>query len=271
VENYSENHLICSLPESARERIGPYLRKVLLPSQSILYEPGDLLTKAYFPEAGAISLVVVFSTGGFAETAMAGRDGMLGGFSALHCQRVSHRAVVQIRGAASVIDLDIVRRIARQHEPVMSMLIQHENALHAQAQQIAACNASHSLEARLCRWLLRASDASGRRTLFTTQERIAEMLGVKRTSVSLVAHSMQQAGLIRNRRAHLELVDITMLREHACECYFATANHYDHLTRPKGARVGVAPAELAFLSSSRRCGHPRASCERVKALAERPA
>jgi hypothetical protein len=120
VDNYSENRLICSLPESARERIGPYLRKVLLPSQSILYEPGDLLTKAFFPEAGAISLVVVFSTGGFAETAMAGRDGMLGGFSALHCQRVSHRAVVQIRGAASVIDLDIVRRIARQHEPVMS-------------------------------------------------------------------------------------------------------------------------------------------------------
>jgi hypothetical protein len=74
------------------------------------------------------------------------------------------------------------------------------------------------------------------------------MLGVKRTSVSLVAHSMQQAGLIRNRRAHLELVDITMLREHACECYFAIADHYDHLTRPKGARLKVAPAELAVLS-----------------------
>jgi len=218
-----------------------HLRKVLLTSQSAIYEPGDLLTKAYFPEVGAISLVVVFASGRTIETAMVGRDGMIGGLSALDPQPVSHRAVVQTEGAASVIDLEMLRQIARQHDVVQSMLFRHQRALLAQTQQLVACNAMHSLESRLCRWLLRASDACGRRTLSTTQECIAEMLGVTRTSVSLVAHTMQQAGLIRNRRGHLELIDLNRLRECACECYAATARHYDYLTQVNGAATDILP------------------------------
>jgi CRP-like cAMP-binding protein len=215
---------------------------VLLTSQSIVYEPGDLLTKVYFPETGAISLVVVFSNGHTIETAMVGRDGMLGGHSALDAQRVSHRAVVQTEGRASVVDLEILRLIARQHDAIQSMLFRHERALFAQTQQVAACNASHSLESRLCRWLLRASDACGKRTLSTTQECIAEMLGVKRTSVSLIAHTMQEAGLIRNRRGHLDLINLDRLRECACECYAATARHYSHLTQANGVTFDIESA-----------------------------
>jgi len=216
-----------------------HLRRVLLTSHSILYEPDDLLTKAYFPETGAVSLVVVFSNGHTIETAMVGRDGMLGGLSALDAQRVSHRAIVQTGGAASVIDLEILRRMARQYDAIQSMLFRHERALFAQTQQVAACNASHSLESRLCRWLLRASDACGGRTLSTTQECIAQMLGVKRTSVSLIAHAMQGAGLIRNRRGHLDLINLNGLRECACECYAATARHYDHLTKANDVTMDI--------------------------------
>src|SRR5262249_35659653 len=141
-----KNLLLDSLQEPALDVVRRHLRRVLLTSQSTIYEPGDLPTKAYFPEAGAVSLVVVFASGHTIEAAMVGRDGMLGGLSALDAQPVSHRAVVQTEGAASVIDLDILRQIARQHAGVRSMLFRHEWALFAQTQQLAACNASHSLE-----------------------------------------------------------------------------------------------------------------------------
>ena len=245
MQNVSKNLLLQSLPENVSELLGRHLRKALLPSQSVIYEPGDIPAEVYFPETAAISLVVVFSNGTFAEAAMVGRDGMLGGFSTLHDQRVAYRAVVQIKGEALVINLDVLRRIARQHEAVMRMLLGHEHAMLTQAQQIAACNASHSLESRLCRWLLRASDACGKRVLATTQESIAEMLGVKRTSVSLMAHALQEAGLVKNRRGHLELLNLSSLQERACECYSATAKHYDYLTRTRGAKLESTKLETA--------------------------
>jgi CRP-like cAMP-binding protein len=237
-----ENLLLRSLQEPALEAVRRQLRRVPLTSQSTIYEPGDLLAKAYFPDAGAISLVVVLASGHTIEAAMVGRDGMLGGLPALEAQRVSHRAVIQIEGAASVLDLDILRQIARQHETVRSMLFRHEWAVFAQTQQLAACNASHNLESRLCRWLLRASDACGKRTLSTTQECIAELLGVKRTSVSLVAHTMQRAGLLRNRRSHVELINLNGLRERACECYAATARHYHQLTQASDVTLEIQSA-----------------------------
>ena len=237
-----ENLLLSSIQGPALDLVRQHLQRVLLTPHSIVYEPGDLLTKAYFPEGGAISLVVLFANGHTIETAMVGRDGILGGLSALDAQRVSHRAVVQTEGAASVIDMGILRQIAREHDSLRSLLFRHARALFAQTQQLAACNASHSLESRLCRWLLRASDACGKRTLSTKQECIAEMLGVKRTSVSLIAHTMQQAGLIRNRRGRLELLNLNGLRECACECYSATAHHYRQLTQTNGAAPDIQSA-----------------------------
>src|SRR5262249_57707032 len=118
---------------------------------------------------------------------MVGRDGMIGGLSALDPQPVSHRAVVQTEGAASVIDLEMLRQIARQHDVVQSMLFRHQRALLAQTQQLVACNAMHSLESRLCRWLLRASDACGRRTLSTTHECIPPLFVITRTHISFVS------------------------------------------------------------------------------------
>jgi CRP-like cAMP-binding protein len=237
-----KNLLLNSLEEPALDAVCRHLRRVPLTSQSTVYEPGDLLIKAYFPEAGAISLVVALANGHTIETAMVGRDGMLGGLSALDPQRASHRAVVQTECAVSVIELEILRQIARQHEAVRSMLFRHEWTVFAQTQQLAACNASHSLESRLCRWFLRASDACGKRTLSTTQECIAELLGVKRTSVSLIAHTMQRAGLIRNRRSHVELIDLNGLRARACECYAATARNYDQLTQAPGMTLNIHSA-----------------------------
>ena len=152
---------------------------------------------------------------------------------------------LSLEGAASVIDSEVLRQIAKTNETIQSMLFRHERVLFAQTQQVAACSASHTLEARLCRWFLRASDACGKTTLSTTQESIAEILGVRRTSICLVAHTMQQAGLIRTRRGQIEILDVEGLRENACGCYATTAMHYERLLNtgsPKRADAQIGRA-----------------------------
>jgi CRP-like cAMP-binding protein len=243
IGGHTENRLLSTLPPADFELLRRHLRGAVLSSQSILCEAGDSMTQAYFPQRGAISLVVPLSGDQMIETAMVGRDGMLGGFAALDGGPASCRAVAQIEGAASVIDLDVLRQIAKTNETIQSMLFRHERALLAQTQQVAACSASHTLEARLCRWFLRASDACGKTTLSTTQESIAEILGVRRTSICLVAHTMQQAGLIRTRRGQIEILDVEGLRENACGCYATTAMHYERLLNtgsPKRADAQIA-------------------------------
>ncbi len=109
------------------------------------------------------------------------------------------------------------------------LLIRHEQVILAQAQQSAACNAIHKVEARLARWLLRTRDLAGTDLLLLTQEYLAEMLGVRRSSVSLVAHTLQEAGLIRYSRGNIKINDLEGLREVACECYQTVKSHHDRL------------------------------------------
>ena len=104
--------------------------------------------------------------------------------------------------------------------------------LFAQAQQSAACNATHVIESRLCRWLLRAADLHGSDELPLTQEYIAQMLGVRRTSVTLVARTLQEAGMISYRRGHIKLLDIPALQQSACECYSSVKSNYEALLQP---------------------------------------
>ena len=228
---HSESRLLASLPAADFDLLHRHLRRDVLPSQSVLYEPGAPITKAYFPHGGAVSLVMVMLGGQVVEVGMLGRDGMLGGFAALGGHPACHRAVVQIRSDVSVIGIEALRQAAEERGAIRSLLLRHEQALLAQAQQLAACNATHPLEARLCRWLLQARDACGRSTLETTQESIAELLGVRRTSVSFTAHGMQMAGIIRTRRGQIELLDVPALQRASCECYGNIALQYDRLLR----------------------------------------
>jgi CRP-like cAMP-binding protein len=229
IGTHSENRLLSTLPPADFELLRRHMRATPLASQAIIWDSGDSITKAYFPHRGAVSLVMVLSGGQMIETAIVGREGMLGGFAALSSHPASYRAIVQIEGAAWVIDMELLRELAQTHESLKAMLFGHERALMAQTQQVAACNASHALEARLCRWLLRACDACGATTLSTTQEAIAEILGVRRTSISLVAHTMQAAGMIRTRRGQIEILNVAGLRDHACECYDKTATNYERM------------------------------------------
>jgi CRP-like cAMP-binding protein len=110
-----------------------------------------------------------------------------------------------------------------------SLLIRHEQVLFAQAQQSAACNASHKVEARMCRWLLRIRDLTGSDDLKLTQEFLAQMLGVRRTSVTLVAGTLQKADLIKCKRGNIRLLNVEQLKEATCECYATVKANYERL------------------------------------------
>ena len=225
----SPNMLLNTLPAETFAAIEPHLKTVELVHGEVLGEAGDSITRVYFPYSGVISLVVELSVGDMIETAMVGRDGALNISSALDGKVSLNKAIVQLAGAASTIDVDQLRKIVREFDAFRSLLIRHEQVLFAQSQQSAACNASHSVEARMCRWLLRMRDLAAAADLMLTQEFLAQMLGVRRPSVSLVANTLQKAGLIKYRRGNIRLLDIAGLNDGSCECYGTVKAHYDRM------------------------------------------
>lgn len=225
----SPNMLLNTLPTKTFAAIEPHLKTVELVHGEVLGEAGDSITRVYFPHSGVISLVVELSVGDMIETAMVGRDGALNISSALDGKVSLNKAIVQLAGAASTIDVDQLRKIVREFDAFRSLLIRHEQVLFAQSQQSAACNASHSVEARMCRWLLRMRDLAAAADLMLTQEFLAQMLGVRRPSVSLVANTLQKAGLIKYRRGNIRLLDVAGLNDGSCECYGTVKAHYDRM------------------------------------------
>jgi DNA-binding transcriptional regulator YhcF (GntR family) len=172
---------------------------------------------------------VSLSSGEMVEAAMVGRDGVVGASAALDGRVSLSRGIVQLAGAAVVCDLEALKAAALQSPKLLSLLIRHEQTVYAQAQQSAACFATHNVQARLCRWLLRARDLSGGDTLLFTQEYLAEMLGVRRTSVTLVAHTLQAAGFIKYARGKIQILNAEALEDSACECYETVKRHYESL------------------------------------------
>jgi CRP-like cAMP-binding protein len=229
ITHYSSNLVLAALPAHDISLLLPHLRTVELPQEMVLFEAGDAISRVLFPHGGVVSLVVELASGEMIEAAMIGREGVVGGLSALDSKISISRAIVQIAGSASSVDVDHVRQLGEQSVTFRTTLIKHEQVLLAQSQQSAACNATHTIEARLSRWLLRCRDLIGSEDLALTQEFIAQMLGVRRTSVSIVAHTLQQAGLIRYKRGHIRVLDLEGLRESACECYWTVKSLSDRL------------------------------------------
>jgi CRP-like cAMP-binding protein len=228
------NAFLAALPVNVLADLRPKLRPVKFNLGEVLFHSEDLIDRVYFLTSGAISLVTELSTGQMVESAMVGKDSIVGGGTSLDGREAVHKAVVQIAGGGFVVDVETVRRLARDHEEFRSAIMRHEQLVLLQAQQSAACNATHNLHERLARWLLRVRDVTGSDSFRLTQEFIAEMLGVRRTSVSLTAHAFQQAGIISYRRGHIKIEKVDMLREAACECYETVRHRYQALVRVPG-------------------------------------
>ena len=225
----SPNSLLASLPADVFSALSPHLKLVELKFGDVLAETGGAVRKVYFPYSGVISLVVELDVGSMIETAMVGRDGVLSAAAALDGKVSLNKGVVQLAGSAGVMEVDQLRRLAKEFEPFREILIRHEQVLFAQSQQSAACNASHTVEARMCRWLLHMRDFAGGDDLLLTQEFLAQMLGVRRTSVTVVASPLRKAGLIDYTRGRIRLRDVEGLKKKACECYATVKAHYQRL------------------------------------------
>jgi len=223
------NAILSSLSAGDAAALRPHLKATHLQQKTVLYEAGDRIDTIHFPTNAVISLIVTLASGEMAEAAMVGRDGAVGIASALDGKVTMSRAIVQLSGDAMICDLAAFRGAALQSESLIANVMRHEQTLFAQAQQSTACMAYHEVDARLCRWMLRARDLSGSDQLPFTQEFLAE---IQRTSVSTVARTLQEAGLVQYRRGKIEILDVDGLREGACECYETVKEQYSQLLGP---------------------------------------
>jgi len=228
------NVFLASLAPADIASLRPHLKTVELPQGEVLFDVGATIHQVYFPHSGIVSLVVELASGETIESAMIGRESLVGASSGLNGQVSVCKAIVQIAGAASALASKRLRALSDSSITARAALFRHEQIILVQAQQSAACNATHTVEARLARWLLRSRDLQGSDDLPFTQEFIAEMMGVRRTSVSVVANTLQQAGLVRYSRGHIRILNLEGLRATACECYETVKAHSDRLLGGQG-------------------------------------
>jgi len=238
----SSNLLLASFSSNDIELLKAHLRPVHYDEGHVLFEAGGSVASVYFPTTVIISLVVQLSSGQVVESAMVGRDGVVGASAAMDGRTSLSRAIVQMTGDALVCDIPAIKLAVSRSPTLSSILIRHEQTVYAQAQQSTACMAAHQVEQRLCRWLLRARDLCGLNELSFTQEFLAEMLGVRRTSVSAAAAVLQETNIISYARGKIRIIDLPRLQKSSCECYEAVRSNYSALLKNKhleAATVGV--------------------------------
>lgn len=230
------NRLLSALPDIEMLALKPYLERTDLAPGTVLAEPGDKIRYCYFPNSGMISLLSVTESGDTIEVAYTGREGMAGIGSTMGGDEMLYQMLVQADTECFVAESGAVRELFNQGGVFHDLLLRYVYALLKQMAQTCVCNHFHTIEARLCRWLTVMSERSGHHHLILTQEFLAHMLGVQRTSIGLIANSLQRAGVIRYRRGRVEIVDLERLRENACECYWIVNSEYDGLYKPRERR-----------------------------------
>ncbi|WP_426612732.1 Crp/Fnr family transcriptional regulator [Bradyrhizobium sp. McL0616] len=219
------NQLLQMLDAADFDLLRPHLTTVEMVRETVLGKAGAALRRVYFPHNGTVSITVALSDGQTIEVAMLGRDSVVGGGAALADGIALADAAVLFPGTASVIEIAAFRTATMASVQFRSLMIRHEQVLLAHAQQSLLCNTLHPVEARLARWLLRARELSDSEILPLTQEALAQMMGVRRNAISLVAHALQQAGIIRYSRGQIEITDLRALETTSCNCRSAVKAH----------------------------------------------
>lgn len=218
----ARNHLLSSLPPAEYALLEPHLREVSLKQGTILTEQGESIEHIYFPHSGMVSVVIVLADGEKSvETATVGREGAIGAVAGLGPRVASARAIVQVAGSSSRMPARQFQAAVRQSAFLRDFVVRYQEMLLHQAQQSTACNALHEARPRLCRWLLQTRDRLDSDVIALTQEFLAQMLGVRRTTVTELARGLQKKGLVRYKRGKIEILDRDGLEECACECYDA--------------------------------------------------
>jgi CRP-like cAMP-binding protein len=231
------NRLLAALPAADYARILPSLTVVPLKLKEILHKPGDPIRDVYFPGAGFCSMLTVLEDGSMVEIATVGREGMVGVSAILDGMPVTSAAMVQ--GASDTcyrMNVDAFRREVDRRGAFHELMAHYAQALFGFVAQSTACNAIHSVEQRLARWLLMAQDRMESDEFPLTQEFVAIMLGASRPTVTVVAGTLQKAGLIKYRHGRVTIVDREDLEAASCECYRAATDLLKGVTDGRRSR-----------------------------------
>lgn len=239
------NRVLAALPEDDLRHWLPHLERCVLSVGKVLYEPGCSAPYVYFPTAGVVSLCYLTADGACDEIAVVGREGVVGVALFMEGQSDPGTAVVQSAGRAYRISACAIRGEFERSAAVMHVLLRYVLALGSQVAQTSVCNRHHPVSQRLCRRLLQGADRQHDGDLVITQEHLAGLLGVRRETITMEAHKLQQAGCIRYRRGHIVVLDRTGLEQRACECYGATEREYRRLL-PRGGDCSIPRSEVVI-------------------------
>jgi CRP-like cAMP-binding protein len=224
-----QNHLLAALPQVVQKRLFPYLESTELALGQVLYESGDTLRHVYFPTDSIVSLLYVMEDGSSAEISIVGNEGVLGVSLFMGGESTPSRAIVQSAGTAYRLPGQRLKDEFNRHTEMQNLLLRYTQSLLTQMAQTAVCNRHHSIDQQLCRWLLLSLDRLSGNQLVMTQELIADMLGVRRESVTDAAGKLQKRGIIEYQRGHITVLDRPQLEKICCECYAVVKTETDRL------------------------------------------
>jgi CRP-like cAMP-binding protein len=231
------NRLLGAMESASLSRITPHLEPVVLKLGDVVCEAGGVLKHAYFPQGAVLSLLTVLENGSAIETANIGREGAFGLFAAMYSRVSFNRCLVQFEGGMVRCPIDFLQSEFMHSEHVRNLFVSYSETLLSQVQQTVACNALHSTEERMCRWLLMMHDRAEGEALPYTHEFLSHMLGANRKSVTLAAQSLQAAGLISYRRGKIQVVNRAGLEQASCECYAIVRERFEAFLTPPSTAV----------------------------------
>ena len=227
------NRLLAALPPADLGLLAPYLHQISLKQDAVLLRSGDRKEQVYFPHSGTISFMLDMPNGQTVATSVIGHEGAVGMLSVLGPSRSPTTAVVRVAGIASQISASRFHAACGQSSAIKHAVQTHTRALLMQFQHVAACNALHPVEARMARWLLHIHDRIDGNVIPLTQETLSQLLGVRRTTVTLAVRKLRASGAVRSDRRGLVEIDRPRLEEATCECYEVMRRRTDLIFPPE--------------------------------------
>jgi CRP-like cAMP-binding protein len=226
-----KNALLAHLSSETIADFSRHLEPVQFDLKWVLYEPGQRMQHAYFPEAGMVSVVSIMDDGSSIEVGTIGREGMTGASILLTADRVPYQYYIQMAGDGYCIKAAALKAEAEQNDELRTLIFRYQAASLTQTMQAAACNGLHSIQQRCCRWILMCQDRVDSEIVLLTHEFLGLMLGVRRASVSEVLQPLQSRGWIRSQRGQITILERKGLESGSCECYRITAKQYADLVK----------------------------------------
>ncbi|MFC7418436.1 Crp/Fnr family transcriptional regulator [Iodobacter arcticus] len=246
-----QNNLIANLPADVYARLLPHLELVNMPLGNVLYESGCNMQHVYFPTTAIVSLLYIMENGSSAEIAGVGNEGLVGVSLFMGGGSTPSRAVVQSAGHAHRLRANLLKSEFCLAGPMQHLLLHYAQALIMQMAQTAVCNRYHSLDQQLCRWLLLTLDRLSGNNITMTHELIANMLGVRRESITEAAGNLQKLGLIQYSRGRIIVLDRKGVEKRSCECYQVVKKEFNRLLPEHTLPVSTKPSPLRAARKSR--------------------